>query len=44
MKWIMVTLVPQKGKESIAQEIIERIKNQIAPKGIANGGRGQKKE
>lgn len=38
----MVTLVPQKGKESIAQEIIERIKSQTASKGIdvvLGGGR-----
>jgi hypothetical protein len=42
MKWMMVTLVPQKGKESIAQEIIERIKSQITPKGIeVVSGRGR---
>lgn len=39
---MMTTLVPQKGKESIAKEIIEKIKSQTVPEGIevvSGGGR-----
>ncbi len=34
LKWMMVTLVLPKGKESIARDIIERIKSQAALKGM----------
>lgn len=40
LEWMMVTLVPQKGKESIARDIIERIKSQAALKSmyVVSGG------
>lgn len=42
LKWVMATLAPQKGKEGVAQGMIERIKSQAASKGIdvvSGGGR-----